>query len=80
MDLFGKVIAEIKYDFLDVTNKIIIGKINDETDVFYQNQILHKIKSENVAILSDELLSVDGKIKDVISLTEATVGGYALAK
>ena len=79
LDLFGKVIAEIKYDFLDVSDKIIIGKINDETDVFYQNKVLHKIQSENVSIVSDELLSVDGIITDVITLTEATVGGYALA-
>ena len=79
LDLFGNILAEIKYDDIEIFKEIILARSNSETDIYLSDKLLHNVKTSNVTIVSDELLSVDGNIVSLVSLAEAEVGGFKLA-
>lgn len=86
LDIYGKVIAEIVYDEIQVSERLIVArkgvyteynKVGDY-DIFIDGVKTHSATAETISLISDEFLSRDGVIVRAGDMAAAKIAGYRM--
>lgn len=83
LDIYGKVIAEIVYDEIQVSERLIVARKGEynkvgDYDIFIDGVKTHSATAETISLISDDFLSRDGVIVRAGDMAAAKIAGYRM--